>query len=119
MKECCDRLTKLQITRNTKPVIHYVFKIDQGLLTQVVVFFPRSFVFDAERQSSLILCHFPVDGDLVKISAAIKNMVNSMGEEDFLSAKPLVIDNGTGISKNGFAGEDQPRSVFPKVKNKI
>jgi len=27
--------------------------------------------------------------------------------------KPLVLDNGTGISKNGFAGEDQPRSVFP------
>jgi len=27
--------------------------------------------------------------------------------------KPVVIDNGTGISKNGFAGEDQPRAVFP------
>jgi len=36
-------------------------------------------------------------------------------ETDFLSAKPLVIDNGTGMSKNGFAGEDQPRSVFPTL----
>lgn len=37
------------------------------------------------------------------------------GDMDFLAAKPLVIDNGTGISKNGFAGEDQPRSVFPTL----
>ena len=29
--------------------------------------------------------------------------------------KPLVIDNGTGFTKNGFAGEDQPRSVFPTI----
>jgi actin beta/gamma 1 len=38
-----------------------------------------------------------------------------MAEEDveWLASKPLVVDNGTGISKNGFAGEDQPRSVFP------
>jgi len=36
-------------------------------------------------------------------------------EESFLNAKALVIDNGTGISKNGFAGEDQPRSVFPTL----
>lgn len=33
--------------------------------------------------------------------------------EDFIGRKALVLDNGTGISKNGFAGEDQPRSVFP------
>ena len=36
-------------------------------------------------------------------------------EESFLNAKALVVDNGTGISKNGFAGEDQPRSVFPTL----
>ncbi len=35
--------------------------------------------------------------------------------EDFIGRKTLVLDNGTGISKNGFAGEDQPRSVFPTV----
>jgi actin-related protein len=36
-----------------------------------------------------------------------------MSEE--VSGRPLVIDNGTGLSKNGFAGEDQPRSVFPTL----
>ena len=34
---------------------------------------------------------------------------------DFIRGRPLVLDNGTGISKNGYAGEDQPRSVFPTV----
>ncbi len=29
-----------------------------------------------------------------------------------------MLDNGTGISKNGFAGEDQPRSVFPTCVGK-
>ncbi|MHA2290420.1 MAG: actin, cytoplasmic 2 [Promethearchaeota archaeon] len=37
---------------------------------------------------------------------------------DFIGGRPLVLDNGTGISKNGFAGEDQPRSVFPTVIGK-
>ncbi len=32
-----------------------------------------------------------------------------------ISGKALIIDNGTGLSKNGFSGEDQPRSVFPTV----
>lgn len=36
-----------------------------------------------------------------------------MSEE--LHTMPLVIDNGTGFTKNGFAGEDQPRSVFPTI----
>ncbi|UJG42245.1 MAG: actin family protein [Candidatus Heimdallarchaeum endolithica] len=35
--------------------------------------------------------------------------------EEIVSDKPLVIDNGTGFTKNGFAGEDQPRSVFPTL----
>jgi len=35
--------------------------------------------------------------------------------EEVISNKPLVIDNGTGFTKNGFAGEDQPRSVFPTI----
>ncbi|MEM1511856.1 MAG: actin family protein [Candidatus Jordarchaeales archaeon] len=34
-------------------------------------------------------------------------------EEEMIAAKPLVLDNGTGLTKNGFAGEDQPRSVWP------
>ena len=36
-----------------------------------------------------------------------------MDEEIF--QKPIVVDNGTGITKNGYAGEDQPRSVFPTL----
>ena len=35
--------------------------------------------------------------------------------DESISRKALVIDNGTGLSKNGFAGEDQPRSVFPTL----
>jgi actin beta/gamma 1 len=35
--------------------------------------------------------------------------------EEMIQNKPLVIDNGTGFTKNGFAGEDQPRSVFPTI----
>lgn len=29
--------------------------------------------------------------------------------------RPIVIDNGTGVTKVGFSGEDQPRSVFPTL----
>ena len=32
-----------------------------------------------------------------------------------VTGKPLFIDNGTGLSKNGYAGEDQPRTVFPTL----
>ena len=28
---------------------------------------------------------------------------------------PLVIDNGSGICKAGFAGGDGPRAVFPSI----
>lgn len=34
---------------------------------------------------------------------------------DISATRPLVIDNGTGLSKNGYAGEDQPRTVFPTM----
>ena len=33
-------------------------------------------------------------------------------EEDWL---PIVIDNGTGMCKAGFASEDAPRAVFPCI----
>ncbi len=42
-------------------------------------------------------------------------MKHQMAEEELVTAKPLVVDNGTGLSKNGYAGEDQPRSVFPTL----
>ena len=35
-------------------------------------------------------------------------------EYDFEST-PIVIDNGTGMMKAGFAGEDAPISVFPTI----
>lgn len=35
--------------------------------------------------------------------------------EETVLGKPVVVDNGTGITKNGYAGEDQPRSVFPTL----
>jgi len=38
-----------------------------------------------------------------------------VAENKYLMSKPVVLDNGTGISKNGYAGEDQPRSVFPTM----
>ena len=29
--------------------------------------------------------------------------------------QPLVCDNGTGMVKAGFAGDDAPRAVFPSI----
>lgn len=28
---------------------------------------------------------------------------------------PIVIDNGSGMCKAGFSGEDAPRAVFPSI----
>ena len=28
---------------------------------------------------------------------------------------PVIIDNGTGMTKAGFAGDDAPRCVFPAI----
>ncbi|MHA1264131.1 MAG: actin, cytoplasmic 2 [Candidatus Helarchaeota archaeon] len=36
-------------------------------------------------------------------------------DDETVLGKPIVVDNGTGITKNGYAGEDQPRSVFPTL----
>ncbi|KAM9949953.1 hypothetical protein ACTFIT_011178 [Dictyostelium discoideum] len=35
-----------------------------------------------------------------------------MKDED---VRPIVIDNGSGMCKAGFAGDDAPRAVFPSV----
>ncbi|EPR63540.1 actin-related protein ARP1 [Toxoplasma gondii TgCatPRC2] len=35
------------------------------------------------------------------------------GFEEVIANQPLVIDNGTGVVKAGFAGEDTPKCVFP------
>ena len=36
-----------------------------------------------------------------------------MGDEDDVAA--LVVDNGSGMCKAGFAGDDAPRAVFPSI----
>nr|MDO8099873.1 actin family protein [Candidatus Njordarchaeota archaeon] len=35
--------------------------------------------------------------------------------EEIVAAKPIVLDNGSGLTKNGYAGEDRPRSVWPTI----
>jgi actin-related protein len=35
--------------------------------------------------------------------------------EEIAAAKPIVLDNGSGLTKNGYAGEDRPRSVWPTI----
>ncbi len=32
---------------------------------------------------------------------------------------PIVIDNGSGVCKIGFAGDDAPRGVFPNIIGNI
>ncbi|CAG8439716.1 523_t:CDS:2, partial [Funneliformis mosseae] len=36
-----------------------------------------------------------------------------MEYEDVLTNQPVVIDNGSGVIKAGFAGDDQPKCFFP------
>ena len=35
--------------------------------------------------------------------------------EEVIANQPLVIDNGTGILKSGFAGDDAPKAIFPAL----
>ena len=37
------------------------------------------------------------------------------GEDDYESGRPIVIDNGSGRIKAGFADDEAPRTVFPSV----
>jgi len=41
-----------------------------------------------------------------------KHQINSMAEEE---VSALVVDNGSGMCKAGFAGDDAPRAVFPSI----
>lgn len=36
-----------------------------------------------------------------------------MGDEELVAA--LVIDNGSGMCRAGFAGDDDPKAVFPSI----
>ena len=64
---------------------------------------------------------FPTHHFCVQCSAArITTLSNylpliqvNMGDEDDVAA--LVVDNGSGMCKAGFAGDDAPRAVFPSI----
>ncbi|KAL5226717.1 hypothetical protein ABZP36_014982 [Zizania latifolia] len=43
------------------------------------------------------------------------SLVNLYEMADGEDIKPLVFDNGTGMVKAGFAGDDAPRAVFPSI----
>jgi len=38
-----------------------------------------------------------------------------MEEEDDQEETSLVVDNGSGMVKSGFSGDDAPRAVFPSI----
>ena len=40
------------------------------------------------------------------------NTINKMADDDI---QALVVDNGSGMCKAGFAGDDAPRAVFPSI----
>ena len=42
----------------------------------------------------------------------LSNILDKMADED---VQALVIDNGSGMCKAGFAGDDAPRAVFPSI----
>jgi len=48
-------------------------------------------------------------GDCFELSAT---SLEAMGEEEVAA---LVVDNGSGMCKAGFAGDDAPRAVFPSI----
>ncbi|MFX0061849.1 MAG: actin, cytoplasmic 2 [Candidatus Hermodarchaeota archaeon] len=52
---------------------------------------------------------------MIKKSELYNKCIGKMKMAEAITGKPLVVDNGTGLSKNGYAGEDQPRSVFPTL----
>ena len=42
----------------------------------------------------------------------LSNLIVAMGDEEVAA---LVVDNGSGMCKAGFAGDDAPRAVFPSI----
>merc|ERR1712198_239677 len=46
------------------------------------------------------------------VSAHSKSTTNRMCDDDMAA---LVVDNGSGMCKAGFAGDDSPRAVFPSI----
>ena len=60
-----------------------------------------------ERQSSLWY------GVSKFLTDDLKKPTDNMGDEEDVAA--LVVDNGSGMCKAGFAGDDAPRAVFPSI----
>lgn len=42
-------------------------------------------------------------------------LVLSLSFQDVLVNQPVVIDNGSGSTKAGFAGQDHPKCFFPSL----
>jgi len=61
-------------------------------------------LFALEAQPERILPYFR---ELIHL-----NQTTTMADEDVAA---LVVDNGSGMCKAGFAGDDAPRAVFPSI----
>jgi len=59
------------------------------------------------------LDQFPLWRSLSNSAFLSVNLTGEMAAEDEVAA--LVVDNGSGMCKAGFAGDDAPRAVFPSI----
>merc|ERR1712227_1037044 len=50
-----------------------------------------------------------------ELKSPFKNLQYMMDDADENEQPPLIFDNGTGLVKCGFAGEEAPRAVFPCI----
>ncbi|MBZ3872616.1 Actin, aortic smooth muscle [Sciurus carolinensis] len=80
--------------------------------TLVFLFPHTSLGFDAYTYRSLILSHNEYS-TLSGLLTEPYESVPAMCEEEDSTA--LVCDNGSGLCKAGFAGDDAPRAVFPSI----
>jgi actin-related protein len=68
---------------------------------------------DEERVSS--------DGEAPALASALQEQINAgpspggADDDDDDEVAALVVDNGSGMCKAGFAGDDAPRAVFPSI----
>ena len=68
---------------------------------------------DRPRQTALARAIFARPLTAPPLSCAELNTPNSIMADDEVAA--LVVDNGSGMCKAGFAGDDAPRAVFPPI----
>ena len=53
-----------------------------------------------------------MEGSTVVILFFLQEPSRVMADNDFVA---LVVDNGSGMCKAGFAGDDAPRALFPSI----